>query len=241
MKSTTNDNITTYYFNIFDRYPEVLNFALSRLGGMSQGEYGSLNIAFHVGDTPEHVLENRKLLADAILIDADAFTCGEQVHGAQVAVINAKTAGRGAKSLADAIPGTDSLITNVPGVPLMIQTADCAAVSLYDPKNQAIGVAHAGRKGSEAEITLKTMEAMHDTYGSCAENLVVGIGPCIYPCCYDMDLPGLIKEQLLAAGVKPENIEESRICTSCDNDIFFSYRADDRVTGRFANILMLRE
>ncbi len=241
MKPTTNDNISTYSFDAFAEYPEMLNIASSRLGGISQGSYSSLNIAFHVDDNENAVLENRKLLCKALSIDADTLTCGEQVHGAQVEAVTEKSAGKGSRSLQDAFTDTDSLITNVPKVPLLIQTADCAAVSLYDPVNHAIGIAHAGRKGTESEIVIKTTEEMHDIYGTCTENLVVSIGPCIYPCCYDMDLPSLIKAQLLESGVKPENIEESGICTSCNNDIFFSYRADGKKTGRFANIVMIQK
>lgn len=241
MKQTKQGNITTYSFEIFDKYPEILNIASARLGGVSKGDFSSLNIAFHVVDDPKNVTRNRKLLADALQINAEALTCGEQVHDAQVEVVTSKSAGRGSGSLEDAFQSTDSLITNVSGVPLMIQTADCAAVSFYDPVNHAIGIAHAGRKGTTDEIVLKTIETMHDTFGTCSENLVVGIGPCIYPCCYDMDLPGLIREQLLTAGVKPENIEESGICTSDNNDIFYSYRADGKTTGRFANIIMLQK
>lgn len=241
MKPTTCDNITTYSFDNFADHIKVLNVVSSRLGGTSGEKFRSLNIAFHVGDNKEYVINNRKLLSEVLSVSREALTCGEQVHGAQVRIVTVDSVGRGSGSLMDAFPATDSLITDIPETPLLIQTADCAAVSFYDPVSSAVGIAHAGRKGAESEITVKTIEAMHNAYGSCAENLIVGIGPCIYPCCYDMDLPGLIKKQLLAAGVKPENIEESKICTSCNNDIFYSYRADNKTTGRFGNIIMLQK
>jgi polyphenol oxidase len=241
MKHRKTGDISTFSFDLFNMYPEVLNTATTRLSGTSKGDYSSLNIAFHVDDDPKLVKKNRKLLSEALHINSSRLTCGQQVHGARVEVVTANSAGRGSESLADAFKGVDSLITDLYDTPLLIQTADCAAVSIYDPANHAIGIAHAGRVGAEKEIVLKTIEAMRDNFGSCANNLIVGIGPCIHKCCYDMDLPGLIHEQLLTTGVKPESIEESDICTSDNNDLFFSYRADGKVTGRFANIIMLQK
>lgn len=239
MKQTVIHGLPIYSFDIFEKYTEVEDATSTRLGGISKDEYASLNIGLHVGDELESVLRNRALLAEAMNVPTNSFVCGQQVHGTKIRLVTSSDKGKGSKSWGDGYTETDALITNTPGIPLLVVTADCAAVSLYDPENRAIGIAHAGRKGTEEEIVLKTIEKMHDTFETCAENLVVGIGPCICPACYPVDIPGTIKQQLIGAGVKPQNIESSGICTAENNDIFYSYRADNSKTGRFGNIVML--
>ncbi len=240
MKQTKIANLPIYKFSIFEKIPEVEAVVTTRLGGKSKGKYSELNLGLHVGDNLNDVLVNRSTFANAIGISENDITCGQQSHSINVQQVETDEIGRGAKSWENGFPETDALITRTANLPLAVLTADCAGVFIYDPVNKAVGVAHSGRKGTEGEILTKTIQKMHDIYGTCPENIIAGIGPCIYPCCYELNLPKTIKAQLLQAGVKLENIEESGICTSCNNDIFYSYRADKKQTGRMINLIMLR-
>jgi len=165
------------------------------------------------------------------------------------------------------IPATDALITDTPGVALMLRFADCLPVLLYDPVRGAIGLAHAGWKGTVEGIAAKTVSAMVEAYGSRPANIMAGLGPCIGPCCYQVGAevieavkarfnhwPGLLRPQgdgsvhfdlceanrcqLAELGV--EEVEVIQLCTACRTDELFSHRAEGGHTGRFAVILGMR-
>ena len=242
MEHAKASNLPIYRFDNLRKFSEVMAVVTTRFGGISEGPYTELNLGLHVGDDCEKVINNREILSKAIGIIPTDITCGEQTHGTKVQIVTKDDKGRGATVWKNGFPNTDALVTNAKNTPLAVLTADCAAIFFYDPENQAIGIVHSGRKGTENEISIKVIQTMHDTFGTCAENLIAGIGPCIYPCCYDVDLPNTIRNQLLEAGVRAENIEVSGICTSCHNDIFYSYRArgDNPETGRFMNLIMLK-
>jgi YfiH family protein len=199
-----------------------------------------LNVGLHVGDDVSRVRQNRNILARAISVKAEDFTCGQQVHGANVGIVREQERGSGAKDWLEGLAETDAMITNIPGIPLMVLTADCAAISIYDPASHAIGLVHAGKKGTINGIVTKTIKKMTTEYGTSGKDLIVAVGPSVHTCCYELDIPILIKKQLLEAGVKEENMEFSQLCTACRNDIFYSYRKEKGKTGRFANILMLK-
>ena len=152
----------------------------TRHGGVSRGVYESLNLGDHVGDEHEAVLENRRRLAATLGVDR--LTVADQQHGDRVAVIDADLAGRGHDGAADAraaLPGTDAMVTNLPGVALATIVADCAPVVLFDTGRRAIGVAHCGRRGAVLGTLPKTIEAMRSAFGSRPEDLAIGIGPAI--------------------------------------------------------------
>ncbi len=165
----------------------VLHGFSDRFGGVSRGPYASLNVGLHVGDEPADVIENRRRLCRALGVDPESLVVGEQVHGIQVAVVTAADKGRGAFSLTDVVPGVDALITDTPGVALFAMYADCVPVFLYDPRRRAVGLAHAGWKGTVAGIARRTVQAMHETFGSRPADMYARpIGPSIGPCCYEV-------------------------------------------------------
>ena len=233
-----------------------------RVGGESDLVPGGLNMALHVGDDPEKVLENRRKAAAAMGFDlARTATCA-QVHGTVLAKVTEAEAGRGALELATTIPGTDGLLTDCTDLPLMLFYADCTPVLLVDTESTAIAVLHAGWRGSVGRIAQKGVQALHDWYGTRPEAIVAGIGPSIGPCCYEvddkvrdrakgfegcfaphgeghylLDLWKLNQQQLVEAGVKPENISVAEVCTCCHNDQYFSYRREKGKTGRLAAVL----
>ncbi|MEI6266804.1 MAG: polyphenol oxidase family protein [bacterium] len=230
--------IPLYYFKIFKKH-KITAVVSTRKGGNSKGNFAELNVGLHVGDENHIVLNNRRILAKAISVSEKAFTCGQQTHSTNIKVVTQKDFGKGSNSWKDGFTETDGLITKIVDVPLLVVTADCASIFIYDPINNAIGIAHSGKKGTESNIVGGTITQMTIKYNSRPDNLLVGIGPCIHSCCYEIDLPRLINNQLIIAGVSQENIEHSNICTCCSNDIFYSHRAGNGHTGRFANVIML--
>lgn len=240
-----------------------------RLGGVSDAPYQSLNMGLHVGDNPETVWQNRQRFCQALAVDVTKVVSPEQIHGAVVKRVTAADRGRGAKVYAEAIAGTDALITNEPGLPLLLCFADCTPVIFLDPEKKAVGIAHAGWKGTVAKIAAKTVAQMTAEFGSKPQDILAGIGPAIGPCCYEVgpevaarfveafpaEQAAIIQEkaghvhvnlweanrsQLLQAGLKPENIEVAAACTACEHQWYFSYRADGGHTGRLAAVIALK-
>lgn len=159
----------------------------TRHGGVGSVPYATLNCAYHVGDDPEVVLNNRRLVTGKLGYEAEAWTCGEQVHGKHVAVIKAEDRSRGLLDRQSALQDTDGLVTNVPGVLLTSFYADCVPLYFYDPVQQAVGLAHAGWKGTVAGIAVSMMETMEREYGSRRQDIRAAIGPSIGDCCYEVD------------------------------------------------------
>ncbi|MFB9279984.1 peptidoglycan editing factor PgeF [Cohnella cellulosilytica] len=145
------------------------------------------NVALHVGDEPDHVVSNREAVTGLLGWEFAAFTCAEQVHGSDVRVVAAKDAGRGRASRETAFADTDAMITNEPDVLLAMFYADCVPLYFYDPVTGSLGLAHAGWKGTVAEIAVKTVEKMREVYGALPENMRAAIGPSIGGCCYEVD------------------------------------------------------
>ncbi|MCL6634462.1 MAG: peptidoglycan editing factor PgeF [Peptococcaceae bacterium] len=258
-----------YTFPSFGAAGLVVHGFTTRAGGVSEGPYAGLNTAFHVGDRPENVLANRALACRALGIDSRHLVAGVQVHGEGIAVVDGRDRGRGALSQHDALPGTDALVTGTPAVPLASFYADCVPVFLLDPVRGVVALAHAGWKGTVLMIGKKTVEKMTEVFGTDPGHCLAGIGPSIGPSCYEVDgrVMGPLRESftcwedlagpvspgkwrldlweanrraLLAAGLQEENIVVARLCTSCHNHLFFSYRAQGGTAGRMASLIMLK-
>lgn len=134
----------------------------------------------------------------------------------------------------------DGLITNQPNVILAVLTADCLPVLLIDEKQKAIAAIHAGRNGTMVSIVEKAIEKMGSLFGTAPKNLLVGIGPGIKKCCYEVDILENNIQQIKDKGVLKKNIYIVDQCTSCKNDIFFSYRAKKGETGRMVGFIMIK-
>ncbi|GIO30557.1 MULTISPECIES: peptidoglycan editing factor PgeF [Paenibacillus] len=260
------------------RYGGVSAGFTSRNGGVGQTPYDSLNCAFHVGDRAEDVIANRELVASRLGFTLASWTCGEQVHRADIAVIDKSLAGAGSLTRESAVQDTDGLLTNVPGVMLTSFYADCVPLFFYDPVRQVVGLAHAGWKGTVARIAAKMAERMTEVFGSRPEDIQAAIGPSIGSCCYEIDgkvmsyvhdlakdflgndeysvsdwyitkeggkymlnLKEMNRHIMIKAGILPTHIECTSWCTSCRNDLFFSYRKDGGTTGRMASWIGLKE
>ncbi len=255
------NGLITYHFETLT-FEGVVHAVFTRLGGVSQGPFATLNVGRSVGDDPAAVAENLARVLAHLGLSAGQVATAYQVHGNRIAVVSAADAGR-------AFPGTDGLITDVPGVALLLRFADCQPILLYDPVHHALGLVHAGWRGAAQGIARRAVEAMQATFGSRPRQLLAGLGPAIGPCCYEvgqdvasamsyalsgwsrvmhpdgerwrLDLPAANEQQLVAAGVGRRQIEQARLCTSCRNDEFFSHRGDNGMTGRFAVVAYLEQ
>ena len=134
----------------------------------------------------------------------------------------------------------DGLVTNQTNVILAVLTADCLPILLIDKEQNAIAAIHAGRKGTALSIVKEAIKQMATLFGSVPEDLIVGIGPGIKKCCYEVDILEKNFQQIRNKGVLKKNIFSVDQCTSCRNDIFFSHRADNSKTGRMIGFIMLK-
>lgn len=241
----------------------------ARTGGVSEPPYHTLNMGFTVNDDPLHVLENRRRVATALGVPLTRMVAAKQVHGDRVALIKAGDEGRGALTYDDALEDTDALVSAERGILLSTYHADCIPVSVLDPVTPAIGLAHAGWKGTALKIAGKAVAKMSSCFGTRPEDCLVAIGPGIGPCCYEvdqrvkevfhrqfagsseffrpvagghwhLDLWAANVRALKEAGVKEEHIFVSSMCTCCNTDTFFSHRKEGGRTGRMASLMMLK-
>jgi len=171
-------SITYEYSPLLERFP-LAHGVTYRYGGVSEGNFNSFNMGLHVGDDPKAVAENRKRLAQVLGVDSNHLTCGEQVHGVGVTRVTEELIGRGAFSWEDSIPDSDAIHTNLVNVPLLLLVADCVPVLIYDAVNHAVAVVHAGWRGAIAHIVERTMDSMHDAYGTLPKDCYLFIGPSI--------------------------------------------------------------
>jgi hypothetical protein len=157
----------------------------ARAGGVSSGPYASLNLSLTVGDDPESVLENRRRLATAFGASAGDFVFARQVHGAGVRIVGDADRGSGTLTVADAIAGTDALVTTTPGIVLTILTADCVPIVLHDPVAGVLACVHSGWRGTVARVPAAAVATM-EKLGSRAADIVAGVGPAMDPARYQV-------------------------------------------------------
>jgi copper oxidase (laccase) domain-containing protein len=155
----------------------------------------------------------------------------QQIHGNKIAVVDNFSRGPGGREF----PDCDGIITNQRGIVLGVYVADCCAVYIVDPKTPAIGLAHSGRKGTELGVVPNAITQMIDRFGSDPGNVIVQLSPCIRPPHYEVDFAAEIIRQCRVLGVKA--IHDSGVCTVCDLDRYYSYRAEKGKTGRMLALI----
>ncbi len=238
----------------------------TRLGGVSKDHLASMNIGTRRGDTRENVLENYRILGNALGFSPEQLVHTKQTHTDKVFRVGKEAQGAGL--FAPEMPPCDGLITNEPGVGLVVFSADCTPILLYDPVTGAVGAVHAGWRGTAAAIGAKAVEAMVREFGAKAENIRAAIGPNIGPCCFetDADVPeamlaryGIAAEPFIRnAGEKyyvnlkeinalslkqvgVRSIEISGLCTACEPDRFWSHRRVGSTRGSQGAIIVCKE
>jgi copper oxidase (laccase) domain-containing protein len=170
-------------------------------------------------------------IRNAIGIGDLPLLTAQQIHGNKVAIID--TAVESDKHFA----GCDGFVTNQPRVALGVYVADCCAIYLVDPKTPAVGLVHSGRKGTELGVATNAITQMVESFGSEPAELIVQLSPCIRPPHYEIDFAAEIMEQCRAQGVR--KIHDPGVCTACDLDHYYSYRAEKGKTGRMLALLGL--
>lgn len=237
----------------------------TRLGGVSGGIYSALNLGQNVGDVPENVQRNYNLLGAALGFDPERLALTRQVHGNCVRHVSKKDL---LPPFAP-VPEADGLITNETDVPLMIFTADCVPILLFDPVGCAAGAVHAGWRGTVADIAGTAVREMARLFGSRPADIRAAVGPCISACCFEtkedvknavigvlgneasqfitprgdtfmIDLKGINRSLLQGAGVTPENIDIAEDCTACRSDMYWSHRVTKGQRGSQAAVIMMK-
>lgn len=242
----------------------------TRIGGVSEGVCESLNLSFSRGDNPEAVMENYRRLSSTFGKTIDDFVCTEQTHTTTVLKVGKEEKGYGVtreKPYTD----VDGLITNEPGVILSTFYADCVPLYFVDPVHKAIGLSHSGWRGTVGRMGQKTLEAMKEAFGTESKDVYAAIGPSICQDCYEisedvaehfynefrghgeeilinkgngkyhLDLWKTNEIVLLEAGILPEHLAVTNICTCCNSEVLFSHRASQGKRGNLGAFLMLKE
>lgn len=225
-----------------------------RHGGVSHAPYTSLNLAEHVGDDESAVATNRDMLFQQANLK-NLHYC-RQIHSASVIDVD-----NGAGTIPADPPEADALVSARRGIALGIFTADCVPIFILDHAAPAIGIAHAGWRGTFARIAVNTLAQMKASFGTLATNCQIHLGPSIQKCCYtvstelldqfaerfgstvhdgkNLSLQDANLNQLVEAGLPPTSISVSPLCTACRTDIFYSHRAENGRTGRMLSFIQL--
>ena len=224
-----------------------------RDGGVSEGDFESLNLGLRRGDLGFNAMKNIEICCDELSLTKENITLTYQLHTDNVKIVTRDDIGKGI--FREWGEGVDGIITKEKGVPLLCYSADCVPTLLYDKKADIVGAVHGGWRGTKDNIIKNAVELMVKE-GSDVEDIVAFIGPAIGMCCYEVsedvgeefscyeecvrkkengkyhiDLKRITAMQLKECGLKDENIENSLICTMCENESFFSHRAQGGRSG----------
>ena len=246
MQRHTNDSLVWLTFNLFAEFPDLVHGVFLRHGGVSQGNFSSLNFGIFQGDLPEHVSTNRQLALETLKIPH--YCSLLQQHGKKVVQAHSPLIEKG-----------DALTTNRLNLALIINHADCQAAIFYDPIQHVVSNVHCGWRGNVQNIYQETIDSMRALYGSKPENLLVGISPslgpeasefinfqielplCFYPFQFKptyFNLWEISRWQLSQCGILPHHIEIAELCTYSHPEDFFSYRRL-KASGRHATFVAL--
>lgn len=263
-----NGNLEFITFPKLSATGRVRHLFSTRHGGVSEGDFASMNLSFNRGDLAENVLENYRILCSAVGISTENLVLSAQTHTDNVIIVDESHRGTGVTK--PPFSDVDGLITNCPKVALVTQYADCTPLLFCDPVKGVIATSHAGWRGTAKLIGKVTVEKMVEHFGCNPSDIIAAIGPCIGSCCYEVDGPvynafkeipfldvkkfltpkpngrymlDLVKanrEILIEAGIRPENIDLSDICTNCNSEDLHSHRATGGKRGNLAAIIQLK-
>jgi polyphenol oxidase len=247
MQRYTNGSLVWLAFDLFMQFPRLVHGVFLRHGGVSSGDFDSLNFGGMLGDLPENILANRKAAIRALKMTQCCALW--QCHGKRIVEAHLHAGEQG-----------DALTTNQRDLGLLIKYADCQAALFYDPIHHAVSNVHCGWRGSVQNIYKETIEAMRALYGSRPEDLCVGISPSLGPEAsefinFKAELPQsfypfqfkptyfdfwqISRWQLTECGILPHHIEIAEMCTYSNPADFFSYRRK-KVSGRHATLVALK-
>lgn len=258
-----NNGVVYYQFSMFNTFDFIEHGFSTRLGGVSRGVFESMNLRMDSDDAQNKISKNYELFLEIFNGTLDHVYMSQQVHNDKIIMIDHDNKNK--KYYKD----VDGFVTRLEDIGLMTFHADCVPIFFVDPKNEVIGLVHSGWRGTNLKIASKMVDILLTQYDSDLENIMVGIGPAIGQCCYEvgkevydqfiekqeeykkffndykdrylMDLKGLNKEILMNSGILEENIEISELCTKCNQDVFFSHRAHGNDRGVMAAYISKKE
>ena len=185
MQVREKNGVTFLTYPAFENLPEIIHCFSTRLGGVSEGIFSSMNLSFTRGDNENAVKENYRRLGAAVGFAPEDVVSSDQTHTTNVRLVGAKDRGNGI-TRPRTFHDTDGMITNVPGVVLATYYADCVPLYFVDPVHHAIGLSHSGWRGTVGKIGKVTIEKMHQEFGSDPAELLTAIGPSICQDCYEV-------------------------------------------------------
>lgn len=246
----------------------VSHLFTTRKGGSSKGIYATMNLSFSRGDDPEAVMENYRRIGKVLGITPDDMVASRQTHTTNIHLVSREDRGNGITRPA-VYDHIDGLATDLPGIALVTFFADCVPLYFVDPVHHAIGLAHSGWRGTVAGMGERMVRFMRDQFQSRPEDLVTAIGPSICMDCYEVSeevaeqfrtdfpqnvlkngkMPGKYqlnlweanRSILLKAGILPEHITVTDVCTCHNPEYLFSHRASQGKRGNLAAFLMLKD
>ena len=264
------NDVPVLKFPLLEKLEGVEHLFTTKEGGVSKGDFATMNVSFTRGDEREAVLENYRRIAGVFDVNLSDIVVSHQTHTTNVMRVTKEDGGKGIIYDRD-YENVDGLITNEKNLVLCTMYADCVPLYFVDVKNQAIGLSHSGWKGTAGQMGMMTLKRMKEEFGTCPEDVYVAIGPSICMDCYEvsadvieafsliftereMEQVCYLKENgkyqldlwkaneiiLLNAGVSPEHIEVTRLCTHCNSDRMFSHRKTGDKRGNLGAFLCLR-
>ena len=270
MRVNEKEGVTFLTYPVFEEMPEIVHGFSTRLGGVSEGIYSSMNLSFTRGDKEEAVKENYRRIAAAIGFEMESIVTSDQTHTANVRRITEEDRGNGITKPRP-YKDVDGMITNVPGIVLATFYADCVPLYFVDPVHKAIGLSHSGWRGTVAKIGKVTVEKMREEYGTKPEEIYAAVGPSICQDCYEVsedvaeefrhafcpkywDALFYKKENgkyqlnlweanrivFLEAGIPEDHISMPNLCTCCNPEFLFSHRASKGKRGNLGAFLGIR-
>lgn len=248
-------------------HEDIVHGFSTRVGGVSTGHFASLNLRISCGDEEQRVTENYRRFCAALGTQAERCVLSKQVHEDTIRVVSASDAGKGLFRPRDY--AADALVTNEPGLNLMVFSADCGIFLFHDPVSKCIGAVHAGWRGTALGLPAKMVAEMGRLYGAKPENIRVAVGAGIGPCCFetDDDVPDAMRKafgdgveayfekrgakwqidlqeinlwQLSTAGIRPEHLDACKLCTACHGELYWSHRVVGDKRGVQAAMIGLR-
>lgn len=269
--------VRTYQDVVYLQYPllEECNLVKhgfsSRIGGVSTGEFASMNLSFVRGDDEAAVNENFRRIGEAIGVQASRMIGSKQTHTNRVIVVDESCAGNGI-TCENVLEDVDGMVTNIPGLCLATFYADCVPLYFVDPVKKVIGLSHSGWKGTVLKIGKVTIETMEREYGCNPQDILVAIGPSICQDCYEVSEDVIYEFQkefaeihwtklfykkennkyqlnlwkaneiiLMESGIKKGHIAVTNLCTCCNPEFLFSHRASKGRRGNLGAFLSLKE
>ncbi len=268
MVSKSEIKIITY--PVLSRFPALFNFTSTRNGGVSSGNFSSLNLGLYTDDKADNIDKNFLVFFNHVeLISEKNIFLPYQTHEDKIVKIDDAFISSSREEQQKLLHGVDALITNLPQQCIAVTTADCVPILLYDPVQKALAAIHAGWRSTRLHIVRKTVEALQKEYQSKPADIVAAFGPSISANFYrvgrelfdefekagfdhskiffqrdddlHLDLWTANRTELEKAGVRSENIEISGRCTYLENELFFSARKQGISSGRIISGVMLKE